>query len=61
MSNKGGAKRCGGIGDILAGVVAATGFWNFELGPPLAAYIVREATRRAFEKEGRGMTAPAVI
>ncbi len=45
----------------MAGVVAATGFWNFELGPPLAAYIVREATRRAFEKEGRGMTAPAVI
>lgn len=58
---EGGNKRCGGIGDILAGVTGACGLWDFEYGPALASVLVRSATRMAFEKEGRGMTAPCVI
>lgn len=48
VNTKGGLKRCGGMGDILAGVVAACSFWNFEKGPVLASRIVRTATRLAF-------------
>ena len=45
---KGGNKRCGGIGDILAGVTGICSFWNYELGPVLGSKIVKIATRRAF-------------
>lgn len=61
MRTTGGRKRCGGIGDILAGVTSACSLWNFELGPVLASRIVRKATCYAFEKEGRSMTAPCII
>lgn len=57
----GGQKRCGGIGDILAGVTSACSLWNFELGPVLASRIVRKATYLAFEKEGRSLTAPCIV
>lgn len=61
MKTEGGSKRCGGIGDILAGVTAVCSFWHYELGPVLASRIVKVATKRAFEKEGRSLTAPSVI
>lgn len=48
VSTPGGNKRCGGVGDILAGVTAACSLWDFELGPVLASRIVRKATRMAF-------------
>lgn len=57
----GGKKRCGGLGDILAGVVSACGLWDFDYGLPLASHIVRTATRAAYDSQGRGMTAPCVI
>jgi NAD(P)H-hydrate repair Nnr-like enzyme with NAD(P)H-hydrate dehydratase domain len=61
VRTEGGKKRCGGIGDILAGAAAVTSLWDFEYGPALASRIVRLATRSAFEKSGRGLTAPSVI
>ena len=61
MKTEGGRKRCGGVGDVLAGVTAACSFWHYELGPVLASRIVRVATRRAYEKEGRSLTAPSVV
>lgn len=61
VNTQGGKKRCGGIGDILAGVTSVCALWDFEYGPALASRIVRKATKAAFEKEGRGLTAPCVI
>lgn len=58
---EGGNKRCGGIGDIVAGVASTCALWDMEYGLPLASSIVRLATNKAFEREGRGMTAPCVI
>ena len=58
---EGGYKRCGGIGDILAGVASTTGLWDLEYGLPLASCILRMATRKAFDREGRGLTAPSII
>lgn len=61
VKTDGGKKRCGGLGDILAGVTAVCSFWHYDIGPVLASRIVRVATRKAFEKEGRSLTAPCVI
>ena len=58
---EGGDKRCGGIGDIVAGVASVCAYCDYEYGLPLASIIVKEATRMAFEREGRGLTAPNVI
>ena len=41
-------KRCGGVGDILAGAVATCSYWDIEYGPALASIIVRMATKQAF-------------
>jgi len=46
----GGKKRCGGMGDLLAGVTSVCALWDFEYGPVLASRIVRMATRAAYEK-----------
>lgn len=61
VGTEGGCKRCGGLGDILAGATAACSLWDLSYGPPLAACLMRLATKSAFEREGRGMTAPSVI
>jgi NAD(P)H-hydrate repair Nnr-like enzyme with NAD(P)H-hydrate dehydratase domain len=61
VRTEGGKKRCGGVGDILAGVTSACSWWNFEYGPALASRIVRKANKLAYEKEGRSLTAPIVI
>lgn len=61
IRSEGGKKRCGGMGDILAGVASVASFWDYEYGPALASRIVRLATRAAYEKQGRGLTAPCVI
>jgi ATP-dependent NAD(P)H-hydrate dehydratase len=61
VRTEGGKKRCGGMGDILAGAVSVCALWDFEYGPALASRVVRLATKAAFEKEGRGLTAPSVI
>lgn len=66
----GGEKRCGGLGDLLAGMCGVLIYW-FQREPlanvslPSVAFIacalLKEATRLAFEKYGRGMTAPDVL
>ena len=61
MRTQGGDKRSGGLGDILSGAISVCSFWNEEYGLPLASQIVRNATRIAFDKEGRGLTAPSVV
>lgn len=58
---KGGKKRCGGIGDILAGCLAASIFWNYHDGPLLASHIVKLAASKAFEKHGRSCTALCIL
>ena len=61
ISVQGRLKRSSNIGDILAESVAACSDWDFEYGPALASIIVRMATKKAFEKEGRSLTAMGII
>lgn len=76
VGNKGSVKRCGGIGDILDGIIAAFSSMlkrekkkniedinSHELLETcaLACYICKEASRRACEKRGYGLTAPDII
>lgn len=69
-SNAGALRRCAGLGDVLAGVLATTLAWagSEELDARAvakvtagAAALVREATRRAFDKQARGMLASDVV
>lgn len=46
----GGNKRCGGIGDLLAGASIACASWDLTYGPLLACWLIKKATKRAFEK-----------
>ncbi|GMR40168.1 hypothetical protein PMAYCL1PPCAC_10363, partial [Pristionchus mayeri] len=63
----GSPRRPGGIGDCLAGVLTAFLLWSTRTEVPIdkvaeaASFFVREASRRAFEEIGRGMTASDVI
>lgn len=69
-NNKGSPRRCGGQGDVVAGVMGVMHLWcsrakDIEFDPlcsacALTSFIVREASRRAFKKERRGMTALSV-
>lgn len=71
VDNDGGRKRCGGQGDILAGLLALFGGWAGQVegvaddafgGAAVAAALVtREAARIAFEEKGRSMVASDVI
>lgn len=69
---EGGLKRSGGIGDVLAGTLGTFIAWNEilrESDKPVdrvwscwcACYLVKRATKYAYEKKGRSMTAPAVL
>ncbi|KAF8358387.1 hypothetical protein PRIPAC_93382, partial [Pristionchus pacificus] len=64
---EGSARRPGGIGDILSGVIAVFLLWSTRSDVPLhtvaeaASFFVREAARRAHEQIGRGMTASDVV
>lgn len=49
-TNEGSLKRCGGIGDILAGLVCTFAFWDLVYGPILACLVCRYAARAAFVK-----------
>jgi ATP-dependent NAD(P)H-hydrate dehydratase len=69
-SEEGGQKRSGGIGDILAGTIGTLVAWqsilkNTPEHMPLAAWtacsFVKRATKLAFEKKHRAMTAPDVL
>lgn len=69
---KGGLKRSGGIGDVLAGTLGTFLAWNEILRSRgtlvdrtwscwCACYLVKRSTHYAFEKKGRSMTAPDVL
>jgi ATP-dependent NAD(P)H-hydrate dehydratase len=71
---KGGLKRPGGLGDVLAGTLGTVVAWNGILTKrkiasiddlPLSCWtaccMVKRATRRAFEEHYRSMTAPDVL
>ena len=61
LRSKGGDKRCGGLGDVLAGILAVYCVWSEDYGCVLAARVMRLATFKAYQKEGRGLTTPQVI
>ena len=67
-------KRCGGQGDILAGLLMVYSYWANEividnisddekllLGGVLACVILRKAAKKSFEKKFIGLTAPDII
>jgi NAD(P)H-hydrate repair Nnr-like enzyme with NAD(P)H-hydrate dehydratase domain len=67
-------KRCGGQGDILAGLLIVYCYWaklkeldfssqneNLLLGAVLACFTLRKAGQKAFEKKFIGLTAPDII
>lgn len=60
----GGLKRCGGIGDVLAGVMSTmfvSGDVTTEHQAWMACCITRHATNRAFQQHGRAMCASDII
>jgi ATP-dependent NAD(P)H-hydrate dehydratase len=67
VGNKGSNKRCGGIGDILSGIIASIVSLNRNSEIDIlkcvasACFICREASRNAFKKYYYSMTAPNVI
>lgn len=71
ISELGAPRRCGGIGDILSGVIAALfsmcgnsdslSFDEQIQCLALSGKIVRRATRLAFESKGRSMSALDII
>jgi len=67
VGNKGSNKRCGGIGDILSGMIASIVSLNRNSEIDVlkcvasACYLCREASRNAFKKYYYSLTAPNVI
>lgn len=54
VKNEGSLKRCGGIGDILAGLSCLYSVWSKNnedllIGCVLASYLCRQASKKAFE------------
>lgn len=69
---EGGLKRSGGLGDILAGTLGTFSAWSqilstkedpidLQLACWSACCVVKQATKHAFEKKRRAMTAPDVL
>ena len=67
-------KRCGGQGDILAGLLIVYSYWaktkeieycdeseKILLGATLACLTLRKAAKKAFDKKFIGLTAPDII
>lgn len=44
VQGKGSKKRCGGIGDVLSGCIAACIKWDYNNGPILGCYVTRLAS-----------------
>ncbi len=74
VKNKGSQKRCGGVGDILAGLVCLYSMWGSNranllfdegegilVGAALGSYIVRTASKKSYEKYRYSLTAPKII
>ena len=68
VSTPGSMKRCGGQGDVLAGMLGT--FANYSYGESgcdlltgamLASMTTREAARMAFEKRGHALVTPDII
>ena len=67
---EGGMKRSGGIGDILSGIMGTFVAWHFILQKNdndfilscwSACCLTKRATKQAFEKKKRSMTAPDIL
>ncbi|GMS96404.1 hypothetical protein PENTCL1PPCAC_18579, partial [Pristionchus entomophagus] len=68
FSHSGSLRRPGGIGDCLAGLLTTFVVWAhkssvipIEKAAEAASYVTREASRAAYEDNGRGMNATDVI
>lgn len=48
VRTKGGDKRCGGLGDVLSGIMSVCSYWNEEYGMALASRIMKISTRLAY-------------
>ena len=45
----------------MAGAVAVCTHWDWEYGPVLACQVTKIASRLAFQREGRSLTAPTIL
>ena len=71
VTDPGAPRRCGGLGDVVAGVMGVMNLWSdratgLEILPGVAAgvataTVVKKAAVIAFEKERRGMTALSLV
>ena len=71
LTDNGAPRRCGGQGDVVAGVMGVMNLWShrsrdLELSPGVTAgmataKVVKEAAARAYAKEKRGMTAMSLV
>lgn len=71
VTEGGAPRRCGGQGDVVAGVMGVMNLWSQRASglenPPClvagmaTATLVKEAAQKAFEKEKRGMTAMSLV
>jgi ATP-dependent NAD(P)H-hydrate dehydratase len=67
VKNKSSLKRCGGQGDILAGLANLFLLWSLEknleieIGLYLASYLTRKSSYRAFNKKKLGLVASDII
>lgn len=71
LTDNGAPRRCGGQGDVVAGVMGVMNLWSYrssdlELPPGVVAgmataKLVKEAASRAYAKEKRGMTALSLV
>ncbi|KRX00633.1 hypothetical protein PPERSA_00860 [Pseudocohnilembus persalinus] len=69
VTQEGSSKRCGGIGDILTGLVGLYAFWGQQSGVKggslegcvLGSYIARLSSQYAYERYKFGLTAPNVL
>ena len=56
VGNEASKKRCGGMGDTLAGLIGVYVNWGNIYGLIMAGIVNREAGKRAYEKEKMGTT-----
>ena len=68
VKNESSKKRCGGQGDILSGLIAVYSFWANNMkgdqiykGILLASFMTRLASKKAFKKYKRSLTALHII
>ena len=70
VTEEGSLRRCGGQGDVVAGVMGVMNLWSTRtvmdmpsgvVAATATSQIIRRAASRAFAKEQRGMTAMSIV